>query len=352
MKFNMEDGMSGLIALGLLAFLIFVIYAIMSKDHDVGEVATKKISNQSMFLLEILLILVNGAEMLTAVSIQATNTAFEISYGGRLILHGSLALISILGGFSFTKQLKEAFANPKKISQWIQAVLSLILVIGGPLINLLIMAYSMNQLGQLFGYRIITYTDGSVEKTYIGKIQSIVDGNLDPTLFATLCITLFHIILVFVICSVAYDKVYKLDSPKEEKKESKKEEKSDKKDSDSDSDSKEKSKEDKKDDSKKEESTKEKEKPSIKDSLKIVADASNGTSDVISLTMNWNTALKKTEYKDQLRGRLRNLAGNIKRIDDLMSVKSGDTKAIEDLKVQKTKYERNVQKFLSDIKSI
>lgn len=343
MEFEMTDAVSGLLGLGLLGFLIYVIRVIMVRDDDVGNVVTKKISNQTMFLLEIVLILVNGAEMLTAVSVQAVNTAFEISHSGRYVLHGSFALISILGGFSFTKQLKEAFANPKRPSQWIQAILSFGLVLLGPFINLIAMAYSMNQLSILRGYKLIETFIGTDEdgndiwedtKVYKGLIDNIDNGLLDPTLFITLCITIAHVFLVLVICSVAYDKVYKLDgSGKKEK------DKPDEKDED----------EDEPEDAKKD---KKEIKLSITDSLKIVADASNNKTDVISLTIDlWQPAIERSKYKDQLKGRLANLAGNIKRIDNLMNVKSGDQKAIEDLKVQKTKHERNVQKFLSDLEN-
>jgi hypothetical protein len=186
----------------------------MKREDDVGEEVTKKIGNQSLFLLEILLIIMNGAEMLTAAGIAAVSTAFEISYSARLILHAVFALVSVLGGFALSRQLKEAFVHWKQPVQWVQAFFSLCLVVGGPLANLFVMAYSMNQLSALRGYASIGtgrfYTDGVEIMTmkYVGLLENVNNNVLDPTLFTTLMITIFHCFLVLVISVIAYDKVY------------------------------------------------------------------------------------------------------------------------------------------------
>jgi hypothetical protein len=235
MKIGMDSMVTGLIALGAFSLIIYVVYVILKREDDVGLIVTKKIGNQSMFLLEILLIVMNLAEMLTAVSIQATNTEFEIDFGGRLALHAALALTSIIGGFRFSKDLKEAFTSPTFV-QWLQVIVDFILVIGGPVVNLLIMAYAMNQFNELAGYtqidQLVTYSDGSqgyeLVTIYQGFMTNIRMNILDPTLFAAALVTFFHCFLVIVIAVVSYDKVYNIDGTKKDDKKKKKDSKKDK----------------------------------------------------------------------------------------------------------------------------
>lgn len=347
MEFSMEDVFSALIAFGVVGFVIFVIYAIMSKDEDVGEIATKKIGNQSLFLLEILLIAANAAEMLTAASIAATNTNFEVSYAGRLILHAVLALTSILGGFAFSKQLKEAFKYWKKPVQWIQVLFSLVLVIIGPLGNLLIMAYSMNQFDALLGYQDLVSTDslGNVlvdaegyaktVRTKVGKWQNVIDGMLDPVLFGTYVVTLIHCFLVIVIATIAYDKVYGVEETEPEKEGKKdKEDKKDKKD-------------------KKKPETDDKGRPNPEKSVEIISNALDGEVSKIDLLLEY-TRVVKSEYKhkDQIRGRMQNLAHKLEKTQNELKAKSKDKEGMENLSLQLNKLKGHAKKFYSDLKEI
>ena len=328
-----------IVAIVIIVLFFFLIIKVFKSEEDVGANIANKITQQLSFILESIMALLAVAEAWTAASIAAENTTHEISFAARLLSHGAMTLASIACGFAISHQVLQIF-QVKGIWETTKQVGQALLVLGGLLYpiyaNLDVMADIMNQTDLLFGeYSKTVLREGKKVRIVIdsGILSTAVKQRMDSTLLLAINIGILHMLMALIVGSISVDKIIKFN-----KKESEKKSKSDDKDD----------KKSEKDDDKKK--GKEKEKPSIKSSIEIIAEAIEDETDVIDLSVVWNDALENSAHKDQLRARIRNLGGNIKRINDLISVKKGDKKAIEDLSLQKEKYKRDAKKFLIDLK--
>jgi hypothetical protein len=311
----------GLLILGLMVWKMFQL-------DDAGKQITGMIQSRKLIIADLFLVGLAFLEGLVAANMG--DDSMGDSYTTRFTSHFVLSMVGAYSGFicikelmDFAQKLKEKHTFIYMFVQFLQPLLYFIIAGVMPVFNLIIISKGAGS------YDILSYLWPIYSPQYP---FSEIFGALDDVTARSLLMVGVHILLTGAVALGSIDDV---EEPKEKK------DKSDKKDEDEDEDEPEDAKKDKKEI-----------KLSIADSLKIVADASDKRTDVISLTVDlWQPAIERSNYKDQLKGRLANLAGNIKRIDNLMNVKSGDQKAIEDLKVQKTKHERNVQKFLSDLEN-
>ena len=307
----------GLLILGVMVWKMFQV-------DDAGKQITGMIQSRKLIIADLFLVGLAFLEGLVAANMG--DDAMGDSYTTRFTSHFVLSMVGAYSGFICIKELMD-FAQKLKGKhtfiymsiQFLQPLLYFIIAGVMPVFNLIIIAKGAGS------YDILSYLWPIWSPQYP---FSEIFGALDDVTARSLLMVGVHILLTGAVALGSIDDI------EEPKKESEK-----------------KSKPDDEEKPEKKEEKKEEKKPSIEASLKIVADASNGETDVITLLVDlWPPALKKSEHKDQLKGRLVNLAGNIKRINDLIDVKSGDEKAIKDLNLQKTKHERSVQKFLSDLK--
>lgn len=309
----------GLLILGLMVWKMFQI-------EDAGKKITSMIQSRKLIIADLFLVGLSFLEGLVAANMG--DDTLGDSYTTRFASHFVLSMVGAYAGFICIKEVIDFIGKlyEKKYSvfymffQGLQPLIYFLIAAVMPIFNLIIISKGAES------YEILSYlwsTDYTFTQVY---------GALDDVTARSLLMVGVHILLVTAVALGSIDDVKhptvdkKSDTknkPDVKEKSEKPEEKSEKK---------------------------EKEKPDIQTSIEIIAEATDGETDVINLATLWASALAKTEYKDQLRGRLRNLAGNIKRIDDLLSVKKGDSKAIEDLSLQKNKYKRDAKKFLNDLK--
>jgi hypothetical protein len=195
----------------LIAISIYAVRKIFSQDVD-GKKFIKKFKSKKVEILELLLAVMNGIEAFIAASLGSLQV-IEVPFATRLGMHLAISAGSAAVGFAFFDQIKEAVLATKELftaatkgkklgsaiviflKEWLDALMSIGIAIGGPIMNwIVILVGTGNMMIEVIDY----YPFISIQ---------IMSGQLQLLALGSTCTVIVHAVIVFYLGMVSFDDI-------------------------------------------------------------------------------------------------------------------------------------------------